>query len=130
MGTLDYTGRMSYLEPYLRPKMASPHRKRPKYGYNEVYRSCGSCDATCNKPYPVCRTVCASGCNCKRGYVRHNFNDDHDTRCYKKSFCAEFLDPNYGNRRKWLAPTDHPKTLDITKIKQFFLNSKFTTVWV
>ena len=42
-------------------------------GENEVFRSCGACEGTCDNPNPICTLECRPPrCVCRSGYVRQN----------------------------------------------------------
>lgn len=35
-----------------------------------MFKTCGTCDPTCENPNPLCTLSCKVGCFCKKGYVR------------------------------------------------------------
>jgi len=50
---------------------------------NEVFTQCGTCDASCDHPNPICTLNCKTGCFCARGHVR-----DQENRCVRPEECG------------------------------------------
>lgn len=48
---------------------------QPSCPKNENYKSCGSCQPTCDNPNPKCTKNCRQGCYCNEGLIRDTKGD-------------------------------------------------------